>query len=89
MTALFGISANQLTSKPPRDALEFARKLLIGAYTVDDNEEMKTAFRTKMLSQLQRQRSNLRRTTTKEATREPTHEELDFVVSIWEQYNGN
>ena len=57
MTALFGISANQLTSKPPRDALEFARKLLIGAYTVDDNEEMKTAFRTKMMSRLQCQRS--------------------------------
>merc|ERR1712194_19812 len=55
----------------PANPMDFAMKLLDGAYTGETNELQKSFFRKKLLANIHETRSSLKRTNTKEGAGEP------------------
>lgn len=54
-----------LRANPPRDSRDFAKNVLMGKYTVESAEFVKDALRKELKTDLNRQKSKLKRTETK------------------------
>jgi len=85
---MFGFSVDDLEMNPPVDAIDFANKVLLGAYTTDQDEKARQKWRDRLDDDLQKTGGALKRTQTKENAG-PTEEELEFCAKRYNQFAGD
>jgi len=88
----FGISIELLRhqAKAPRDAEDFARKMLEGEYWGVGNEHHKMAFRENLKDELQKQASLLRKVEVKEAAlADSRQEDVDCLARLYVENGGD
>ena len=83
-----GISVALLKNNAPQDAQEFAERLLQGGYSEETAEKAKADLREKLLEQILRRKSTLKRTSTKENV-VLSDMEIEFVAKVWTSNNGD
>lgn len=84
----YGIPEEVLTSSPPNDAADFAKKLLEGGYNTDTFEVAKLNLRGVLKKELDLTRSSLRKSITNEWTGY-NNDELAIVGKLFTKHRGN
>jgi len=81
------VSEALLEKFAPQNAREFAKELLDGAYSVDKGESAKASLRKQLKNGLDGQTGRLKRTQTKEASGEPSPDEIRFLAELFARKN--
>lgn len=85
-----GLSTSHLQSDPPKDAQDFARKLLAGAYVADKNELLKKDLRSKLEAAIRERRPSLSTVPmSKRRLSQVTDEEFQSFGSFFDKHNGD
>lgn len=92
LATVTGAKLELLAKSRPKDAEDFAKKLLEGVYTGDVGDMARKGMREKLREDLQEQAANLRKAETnenKEAQTPLTQKEIDKVAKIWNEGDGD
>lgn len=88
LAAQFGIAESVLEESPPEDGHDFATRLLTGEYSIDATAVNKRDHRRELDGQIKKTMSQLKRTTTKEATGAASKEDTEHIAALFLKCGG-
>lgn len=84
-----GASLSLLKAKPPKDAQDFAKKLLDGAYVGERSEIARKEFRSRLVADLEDKGTKLRKIATKENMDGPSEADMQVVAKLYTENGGD